>query len=152
MAQDRSALLRRKAELLAELADVDRALLAIAEGCKVCKRCEAEKPLEDFRSNGERRRAVCKECERSDASEQERNKKKLQERRKAHRRAWVAGDTKAPLAKLCPKCQTEKPAGDFAVNSTTADGLQYWCRSCSAMATRDWQERKRLIRNPDILP
>ncbi len=37
-----------------------------------------------------------------------------------------------PGQKRCSRCRVAKPRGDFHRNRTTADGLQYQCKSCHA--------------------
>lgn len=40
--------------------------------------------------------------------------------------------------KRCPKCAQDKPLDAFAKKRTTRDGLQCWCRDCSAAGRAAW--------------
>ena len=46
-----------------------------------------------------------------------------------------------PTEKRCGACGFTKPAGDFHVAATKADGLQSWCKEC--LTTRNRNNRKR---------
>jgi len=45
--------------------------------------------------------------------------------------------------KHCPKCGEDKPQGEFGKNRGRSDGLQPYCRGCSAAANRARRERQR---------
>ena len=43
----------------------------------------------------------------------------------------------------CPRCKTNKEARFFAKNSVTPNGLQSWCRKCTAI-----RDKERYNKNP----
>jgi hypothetical protein len=51
------------------------------------------------------------------------------------------------LSKSCNKCGQEKPHSDFCLRKKSKDGLNWWCKSCSADYLRLWKllnaEKKR---------
>ena len=47
----------------------------------------------------------------------------------------------AAPAKLCPSCQTVKPAGEFYRNSKLKDGLYVYCKKCSNVRSASWKKR-----------
>ena len=46
--------------------------------------------------------------------------------------------------KLCAHCQRRKPVSAFCKHRYTFDGLNYYCRSCSALMAKDWRSRHQL--------
>jgi hypothetical protein len=48
------------------------------------------------------------------------------------------------LSKSCSKCGQEKPHSDFCLRKKSKDGLNWWCKSCSADYLRSWK-----LSNPD---
>ena len=46
-----------------------------------------------------------------------------------------------PSTKTCTKCGEEQPASAFSRRTKSADGLEYWCRSCSSKRYKAWIER-----------
>ena len=45
--------------------------------------------------------------------------------------------------KTCTKCKKELPPTEFHKNNTKKDKLSNVCKSCSNLATREWQEKNR---------
>lgn len=45
--------------------------------------------------------------------------------------------------KTCTKCKKELPPTEFHKNNTKKDKLSNVCKSCSNIATREWQEKNR---------
>lgn len=45
--------------------------------------------------------------------------------------------------KRCSKCKVEHPVSFFSRNKTTADGLQFWCKTCSRQAIQPQTETRR---------
>ena len=41
--------------------------------------------------------------------------------------------------KLCPRCQSDKPVGEFGRNRTRGDGLQGYCKVCTREYTREYR-------------
>jgi hypothetical protein len=56
-------------------------------------------------------------------------------------------------AKKCSRCQVSRPRTDFASNKSMSDGLQAYCRECSAEYYRQRQEAKgRTVREKVLVP
>jgi hypothetical protein len=45
--------------------------------------------------------------------------------------------------KQCVKCWTTKVVEDFPLSSAVSDGYSSWCRSCHALANREWRARQK---------
>jgi hypothetical protein len=50
-------------------------------------------------------------------------------------------------SKQCVKCWTTKDREDFPASSVVSDGLSSWCRSCHALANREWRARQKEAQN-----
>ena len=42
--------------------------------------------------------------------------------------------------KICSKCNTEKDAKEYSLQSSTSDGLSYWCKDCCKQYAKDNKE------------
>lgn len=89
---------------------------------KICPKCKALKPADEFYKNTGRPDGLssyCKPCQIGDASS----------RYTKHPR-WKAPDG----MKKCYRCKEIKPLDDFGANRSTHDGYQGYCKGC-AVAT-----------------
>lgn len=90
----------------------------IAVATKKCRKCETEKPLEDFhvqRSCTDGRRTVCKKCSKENQSRWARPKNGYQSCEK----------------KFCGRCKKTKPAAEFYRNARHRDRLSTYCKECT---------------------
>lgn len=82
---------------------------------KTCRKCNEDKPLEEFyRSPDCRfgRMARCKKCVSKKREEVQNNPKRV------------------PKKKKCNSCQRVKPASEFSRRASTASGLRAYCKVC----------------------
>jgi hypothetical protein len=92
-----------------------------------CRRCDEEKPLDDFyRARARRDRTArfysdCKSCHNEVAM--------------ARQRA-VAASRSADGKKACETCRQVKPLADFYMVTTTRDGYGRYCKPCARAAAR----------------
>jgi hypothetical protein len=49
-------------------------------------------------------------------------------------------------AKTCPRCSVNKPASDFHRSQQTSDGLNSYCKPCTAEYGREYAPRRRSLR------
>lgn len=47
------------------------------------------------------------------------------------------------ITKKCKKCGETKPLSEFSSHKRTADGLDYWCKSCKTAEAARWQFKNR---------
>jgi len=47
------------------------------------------------------------------------------------------------IVKICPRCETEKPAHDYARDKSRSDGMQRICRLCDSRKARAWYKINR---------
>ena len=100
--------------------------MALSAGMKSCSRCRVAAPLDEFgvnRAIPDGRNIYCRSC-LSEAG-------KKRNRRRSENPAVPAS------IKRCRKCQEEKASGLFARNRTSADGLQSYCKACTAKDRAD---------------
>ncbi len=45
--------------------------------------------------------------------------------------------------KICTKCKEEKPLGDFRKQSSTKDGLKYYCKECDNRIAKKYYEKNK---------
>lgn len=45
--------------------------------------------------------------------------------------------------KICTKCKIEKSKNKFSKKSKSKDGLSYWCRECSSLEKKVWDENNK---------
>jgi hypothetical protein len=102
-----------------------------------CKKCGAEKPLEDFhRQTGTKDglRSQCKACQKVT---------------RGPRKVRPATYSR-PTERRCPRCRASKPAAAFYNNAARADGLSIYCRLCTTQMrptiepeqSRAWRYRR----------
>ena len=112
-----------------------RAALNAKATLRICKICKVEKPLEQFRQEGDSyvyRRHECRACERD----------RRRERDEAQRQALIeSGD-----AKRCTMCSRIKVIEHFARHSGKGDGRATECKMCQRRRERD-RERRRKARD-----
>lgn len=95
---------------------------------KTCTKCGEAKPLREFPKeprNVDGHQAGCKEC----------RKKSNREWRDRTRAENIARGA-AAVEKLCPCCDTVKPASEFYKNACARSGLDSYCKLCSKDLTR----------------
>lgn len=46
-------------------------------------------------------------------------------------------------AKVCKRCNKEKPIGEFSRNKTRRDGLQDYCKVCNNIINKQWLDKHR---------
>lgn len=103
---------------------------------KQCGRCKRELALDAFgraKRSSDGHQPWCRECGRAYSHER-------REQLKAREAIEV------PAFKMCPGCQTEKPASHYHANRSLQTGLQTYCIDC----TRQLQ-RESLARNADAV-
>lgn len=93
---------------------------------KICSKCKIEKPIKDFNKKGVRGywKSYCKECENEYA----------RIRRQKRGSSGIGKRKIYPVyidAKICRKCNTKKPAGEFYKQNGSSDGLRSWCKKCT---------------------
>ena len=96
-------------------------------GTKICAKCKEEKTQRDFYKDFMTRDGLqywCKSCMRAY------KKSRLTNKRKNARDADITN------VKICVKCKAEKPKRAFHKNDSSNDGLQSWCKQCSAESVR----------------
>lgn len=88
---------------------------------KVCSRCLENKPLKAFRKDRRYRLGVtgwCRDCKNARSRELARE---------------ITALPKLPTpAKICTRCQTEKPITEFSKHAARRDGFKSRCKSCIA--------------------
>ena len=91
---------------------------------KQCRRCALLLPSRDFHRNAaavDGLAAACKRCHGEVARE------------RAERRSGSSGgDDSGPLSRECGRCCSTKPRSEFHGSSASADGLQSYCKACTA--------------------
>lgn len=113
---------------------------------KVCKKCEIEKPIEEFhkeKGSPDGRRATCKQCRAEAIRESQLNPKVKPIPQPGHR--------------FCTKCEIEKPLEAFHAHPRGAFGRDPMCKDCRSAyhvvrKQRDperLKERNRLWRRKD---
>ena len=45
--------------------------------------------------------------------------------------------------KICTKCKEEKSLGDFRKQSSTKDGLKYYCKECDDITAKKYYEKNK---------
>ncbi len=45
--------------------------------------------------------------------------------------------------KICTKCKEQKPLGDFRKQSSTKDGLKYYCKECDDKTAKRYYEKNK---------
>ena len=74
----------------------------------------------------------------------EQERRNLQKRRARQRAAEKAhAEVTIVLPKRCSKCRDTKSADDFPGDRTQPDGLNRWCRDCSARTQRERRAARR---------
>ena len=51
--------------------------------------------------------------------------------------------------KTCRKCKQAKATSEFSKTKRSADGLQWWCRTCMRESARNWARKNRARRPED---
>jgi protein-arginine kinase activator protein McsA len=52
--------------------------------------------------------------------------------------------------KTCRKCGETKPLSKFSKQTSSADGLRVWCKTCSVEHSKQWRERQK-AKDPQFL-
>lgn len=97
-------------------------------GTKVCGSCKKDKSKNEFYKCASARDGLSRRCKPCDAA--------------ANRQARLVNKLKnanggdMSSAKICSKCDEEKPRSEFYKSSTTRDGVSSWCKSCDTSARR----------------
>lgn len=86
---------------------------------KTCTTCNSEKPLFEFNKAPRNKDGYQYEC-RSCRNEGKRRK----------RRELKANPAMPPAAKVCPRCNLEKPGTAFARDLGAHSGIGGWCKAC----------------------
>jgi hypothetical protein len=99
---------------------------------RVCEVCGVEKPLQQYRLQGEGykyRRKECRGCERD----------RRREREEAQRQALI----ESGAAKRCTTCRRVKPLEAFHKHTGKADGHATECKMCQRRRERDRERRRK---------
>lgn len=87
---------------------------------KICSKCKAQRPLEEFHKNSGNHDGLhywCKECSRK-------NGKNYRDR--LSKRLTI----EIPETKVCTRCKTEKMSSQFSKSKRAKEGLHNWCKTC----------------------
>lgn len=98
------------------------------EGARICKRCNVERPIVEYRINqacAEGRLGICKHCQR--------------ESRATRRDAVPDLPDQSTPPRICRKCNEEKPLTEFNKNPDCALGRAWRCKRCEADHGRVWR-------------
>lgn len=96
---------------------------------KACKDCGEEKPVSEFHVDRSRKDGLqfyCKVC----------NSARAAAYREARKKAYVA--VVSPETKVCRDCGEEKFASEFTVDRSRKDGLNPYCKTCTAARSAAW--------------
>lgn len=120
---------------------------------KPCSSCKSIAPLESFGADSrsaDGKKSRCKPC----ASADERSRRAL---RKVRNEGLSPREIRQATAeKKCSVCQQVRPSSAFYINSSSHDGLGYWCVGCtSAEYSENAETHRRRVRayqksNPEI--
>ena len=138
---------------------------------KICRKCDTTKPLADFgkrSSASDGLQTYCKDCCNRTGKliranikpwtrphferltyrrlNRERTNEQQKARRAKVRAAHSDGTIQAATDKVCPSCDTNKPASDFGPNKSRRDGLQNFCRDCFNLKARQHRARQKEIK------
>jgi hypothetical protein len=53
----------------------------------------------------------------------------------------------AVLEKWCPRCEAQRPRGEFGNSRRTKDGISVYCRPCNVKNVKEWRERNRKVQS-----
>ena len=112
--------------------------MSIKPQTKICKKCDAEKPMSEFYKSEKAKdghHQWCKTCFK------EYNKEKRLAR--------------TTTKKLCSGCGIDKPTSEFYKNKSKKDGLQFECKECKDSRTRKARLAKKMpnaqsIKKPEL--
>ncbi len=48
-----------------------------------------------------------------------------------------------PIMKICTKCKEQKPLSAFRKQSSTKDGLKYYCKECDNQTAKKYYEKNK---------
>jgi Recombination endonuclease VII. len=102
---------------------------------KTCTKCHIAKPLGEFNKDGAQKDGLEYRCKKCKAKA----KKALREKNKAREVIVI------PDFKTCPGCKTKKSSQFFNKDKSQTDGLQNYCKECTAKVStvRDRENRNR---------